>query len=191
MWLSCIPGPKCPIHPLLSIIHSPTVVTPAVLNTYYVADPGSASGASFQCMQFLPFLSIFSYLSYLGHTSLLGLQTKTRRWATLLLSSRPSTITRRHPWTPWWTFLCMLSASARKSASHKKWHVLVPLDGFPCFSHHWIALELLYNMRLEPSFSIEWFLRYTLTNLIKIQHFNARFTIQIHTKWINALFFIF
>ena len=41
-----------------------------------VADPGSASGATFQCMQFLPFLSIFSYL---GHTSLLGLQTKTRR----------------------------------------------------------------------------------------------------------------
>ena len=43
------------------------------------ADPGSASGATFQYMQFLPFLSIFSYLSYLGHTSLLGLQTKTRR----------------------------------------------------------------------------------------------------------------
>ena len=44
-----------------------------------VADPGSASRATFQCMQFLLFLSIFSYLSYLGHTSLLGLQTKTRR----------------------------------------------------------------------------------------------------------------
>ena len=44
-----------------------------------VADPGSASGGTFQCMQFLPFLSIFSYLFYLGHLSLLGLQTKTRR----------------------------------------------------------------------------------------------------------------
>ena len=44
-----------------------------------LADTGSASGATFQCMQFLPFLSIFSYLFYLGHLSLLGLQTKTRR----------------------------------------------------------------------------------------------------------------
>ena len=44
-----------------------------------LADPESASGATFQCIQFLPFLSIFSYLSYLGHTLLLGLQTKTRR----------------------------------------------------------------------------------------------------------------
>ena len=44
-----------------------------------VADPGSASGGTFQCMQFLPLFIYFSYLSYLGHTSLLGLQTKTRR----------------------------------------------------------------------------------------------------------------
>ena len=44
-----------------------------------VADPGSASGGTFQCMQFLPFFIYFSYLSYLGHLSLLGLQTKTRR----------------------------------------------------------------------------------------------------------------
>jgi hypothetical protein len=33
------------------------------------ADPGSASGATFQCMQFLP---ISSYLFYPGHLSLLG-----------------------------------------------------------------------------------------------------------------------
>ena len=44
-----------------------------------VADPGSASGGTFQCMQFLPFFIYFSYLFYLGHLSLLGLQTKTRR----------------------------------------------------------------------------------------------------------------
>ena len=31
-----------------------------------LADPGSASGATFQCMNFLAFLFIFSYLSYLG-----------------------------------------------------------------------------------------------------------------------------
>ena len=44
-----------------------------------VADPGSTSGGTFQCMQFLPFFIYFSYLFYLGHLSLLGLQTKTRR----------------------------------------------------------------------------------------------------------------
>ena len=44
-----------------------------------VADPGSTSNDTFQCMQFLPFFIYFSYLFYLGHLSLLGLQTKTRR----------------------------------------------------------------------------------------------------------------
>ena len=34
-------------------------------------------------------------------------------------------------------------------ASCKKWHNLVPLDGFPLFKHHSIALVLLYSMRLE------------------------------------------
>ena len=38
-----------------------------------VADPGSASVATFQCIKFWPFLSISSYLFYLG------LQTKTKR----------------------------------------------------------------------------------------------------------------
>ena len=38
-----------------------------------VADPGSAPGGTFQCMQFLLF---FIYLFYLGHLSLLGLQRK-------------------------------------------------------------------------------------------------------------------
>ena len=56
-----------------------TVVRPAVQNSTNVADPGSASGGTFQCMQFLPFFIYFSYLSYLGHLSLLGHQTKTRR----------------------------------------------------------------------------------------------------------------
>ena len=56
-----------------------TVVRPVVQNSTNVADPGSASGGTLQCMQFLPFFIYFSYLSYLGHLSLLGLQTKTRR----------------------------------------------------------------------------------------------------------------
>ena len=58
---------------------------------------------------------------------------------TLLLSSRSSPITWRCPWAPQWTFLCMLSASAQKSNLHRKWHVLVPLDGFPWFNHHSVA----------------------------------------------------
>ena len=126
-------------------------------------------------MQLLPFLSFFSYLSYLGHTSILGFQTRPEDRATLLLSSRSSPIIQRHPWAPRWTFLCMLSVSARKSASRKKWYVLVPLDELPYFNHHWIALELLYNMRLEPSFSMERFPSYTLTKIDTIRHFNARF----------------
>ena len=61
-----------------STIQDLAVVKPAVQNTYKPCRSRSASGATFQCMQILPFLSIFSYLSYLDHTSLLGLQTKTR-----------------------------------------------------------------------------------------------------------------
>ena len=96
-----------------------------------LADPASASGATFQCMQFLPFLSIFSYLSYLGHASLLGLQRPEDR-APLLLSSCSSPITQDiHELRGEDTFLCMLFASARKSASCKKWYILVCSDGFP------------------------------------------------------------
>ena len=56
-----------------------SVVRPAVQNSTNVADPRSASGGTFQCMQFLPFFIYFSYLPYLGHLSLIGLQIKTRR----------------------------------------------------------------------------------------------------------------
>ena len=68
-----------------------------------------------------------------------------------------SPITQRHPWAPRWTFLCMLSASAQKSTSRKKWHVLFTLDGFPWFKNNPVAFVLLYNMRLKRSFSFEWF----------------------------------
>ena len=44
-----------------------------------VADSGSASGGTFQCMQFLPFSFFLTCSIYLGHLSLLGPQTKTRR----------------------------------------------------------------------------------------------------------------
>ena len=55
----------------------------------------------------------FPYLSYLAHPSLLGLQTKTRRWATFLLSSYSDAITWRRSWAPWWMFLCILSTSTQ------------------------------------------------------------------------------
>ena len=45
-----------------------------------------------------------------------------------------------------------------KSTSRKKWHIFVPLNGFPLFNNHPVALVLVYNMRLERSFSIELFL---------------------------------
>ena len=41
---------------------------------------------------------------------------------------------------------------------------LVQKDGFPWFKHHSVALCLLYNMSLEPSFPIEQFQRYTWRN---------------------------
>ena len=69
----------------ISLIPNPSSLAPAQLLSQQskirtsVADPGSASNGTFQCMQFFPFLSIFSYLFYLDHLSLLGLQTKTRR----------------------------------------------------------------------------------------------------------------
>ena len=97
-------------------------------------------GATFQYMKFLLFFCIFSYLSYLEHPSLLGLQRPEER-ATFLLSSYSSPITQRHLWAPQWTFICMLCASARKSAPRGKWHVLVPLNGFPWFKHHSVALS--------------------------------------------------
>ena len=55
---------------------------------------------------------------------------------TPLFSSCSSPITRRRPWAPLWTFLCMLSASALKSALHKKWETLVPFDRFPWFNKY-------------------------------------------------------
>ena len=48
----------------------------------------------------------------------------------------------------------------------KKRYVLVPLDGFLRFNHHSVFLVLLYNMRLEQSFSTEWFQRYTLVKFV-------------------------
>ena len=65
-------------------------------------------------------------------------------------------------------FCACYSQALTKSASRKKWHVLVPLDGFPWFKHHSIALLLLYNIRLERSFSIERFQSYTASKNWKI-----------------------
>ena len=136
-----------------------------------VADPESASGGTSSACN----LSIFSYLSYLGHPSFLGLQTKTRRQSnsstfcsfqshnpeTFMSSTATAFVHATHK-----RFCAMCYSQAlTKSASRKKWYVLVPLDGFPWFKHHSIALVLLYNIRLEQSFSIERFPSYTLLNI--------------------------
>ena len=52
-----------------------------------------------------------------------------------------------------------------KSASHKKWYVLVCWDRFPRFNHDSVALVLLYNMRLEQNYSIERFQSYALLKI--------------------------
>ena len=61
--------------------------------------------------------------------------------------------------------MCMLFTSAQKGASRKKWHILVCSDWFPWSNHYFIALEVLYNMSMVPSFSIEWYPSYTQLNI--------------------------
>ena len=97
-----------------------------------VADPGSASGGTFQCMQFLPFFISFSYLSYLGHLSLLGLQTKTRRQrnSSIFCSFRSHNLE---------TFVSSVASTSvhaickrsQKYLAQKVGGIQVPLDGFP------------------------------------------------------------
>ncbi len=110
-------------------------------------------------MQFLPFFIYFSYLFYLGHLSFLGLQTNTRR------QSNSSTF-----WTSksynMETFMSS-TASAFVHATRKRYQKVPraksgtfwfpwmdPVDGFQWFNPNSIALVLLFNMRLERSFSI-------------------------------------
>ena len=71
-------SPESGMHPSLKCAEMHLSLSQWSKTRTSVADPGSASGATFQCMQFLPFL-YFSYLSYLAHTSFLGLQTKNRK----------------------------------------------------------------------------------------------------------------
>ena len=73
-----------------------------------------------------------------------------------------------------------------KSALHKKWHVLVPLDGSPYFNHYCIALELLYNMRLEPSFFIERFQSYSTSKITEFQCYHVVFLGGLSNVWSYA-----
>ena len=127
-----------------------------------VADPGSASGGTFQCIQFLPFFIYFSYLFYLGHLSLLGLQTKTRR------QSKSSTFSSFKSHNPE-TFMSS-AAIAFVHAVCKRSQKCLAQKVVRFGSLGWIpmiiALVLLYNMRLERSFSIERFQSYTLLKTV-------------------------
>ena len=113
-------------------------------------------------MQFLPFLIYFSYLFYLGHLSLLGLETKTRRQRN---SSTFFSFKSHNPKT-----LMSSAVSAFVHATRKR-SQKVPRTKSGTFwfpKHHSLALVLLYNIRLERSFSIEWFQSYTASKIRKI-----------------------
>ena len=112
------------------IIHS-VVVPPVVQNTYKPCRYRKCIRVHIPMHAIFAIFIFFSYQSYLGHTSLLGLQTKPEDRATLSRSSRSSPTTRRHPWAPWWTLLCMPFAS-----THKKWDIQVCYIRFPRFNHH-------------------------------------------------------
>ena len=100
------------------IVHS--VVKPAVqLLHIQEVHPGPHTNACNFCRCY-PFFHTCSTRSYFPS------RTPNTRRATLLLPSHSSPTTRRHPWAPWWTSLCMPSASARKSASRKKWVLRFP-----------------------------------------------------------------
>ena len=74
----------------------------------------------------------FSYTSVLS-----------RSYSTLTTPDNDQKITRRHPSRS--AVVVFVHAIRKRS---KKWHVFVPLDGFPWFNH---LFELLDNTRLEPS----------------------------------------
>ena len=107
-----------------------------------VADPGSASGGTFQCMQFLPVFIYFSYLFYLGHLSLLGLQTKTKRQSN---SSTFCSFKFHHPEifmnSAASVFVDATCKRSQKCLAQKVGHLGSP--GW--FKHHSIALVLLYK----------------------------------------------
>ena len=133
-----------------------------------VADPGSASGGTFQCMQFLPFLSIFSYLFYLGYLSLLGLQTKTRR------QSNSSTLCSFKSHNPE-TFMSSTASASVHAICKRSQKCLVQKVGH-LGSLGWIPMiQVLLNsscvalqyMRLEQSFFIETFQSYTLLKIVQ------------------------
>ena len=71
-------------------------------------------------------------------------------------------------------FCACYSQALTKSASCKKEYVLVPLEGFPWFKHHSIALVLLYNIWLERSFSIKRLQSYMLLNIVQKLFFQHR-----------------
>ena len=139
-----------------------SVVKPVVQNAYKRCRSG-------KCIQgHIPMHAIFTVFIYFfipvlsRPFSLLGLQTKTRRSSN---SSTAQWFKSCHPETFMSSAVNIFVHTIHKNALRKKWHVLVRLDRFPWFNHHSIALVLLYNMSLEPSFSIERFPSYTQLNI--------------------------
>ena len=86
-----------------------------------VADPGSASGGTCQCMQFLPFFIYFSYLFYLGHLSPLALQTKTRRQSNSSTFCSFKSHNTETFMSSMATLLCILLISTHKKCLAQNW----------------------------------------------------------------------
>ena len=155
-----------------------TVVKPAVQNTYkrcrsrkYIRwhIPVHAIFAVFYLF-FLPFLSRSPFTSRTPNKD-----QKTEQLFYFLLVQFPSPGDIHELCGK--RFCACYSQVLTKSASRKKWGIQVSLDGFPCFKHHSIALVLLYNIRLERSFSIERFQSYTLLKIVQKLLFHCvRFT---------------
>jgi hypothetical protein len=105
-----------------------------------IADPGSASGATFQCMQFLGvFINFFNLSCSYRPSLLLGLQTKTRRWtnSSTFFSFNPVTVVSSMA-------IGFVHAVHKRSQNvQKSVGVHVPVDLFPGFNHHSIILVLI------------------------------------------------
>ena len=123
-------------------------------------------------MQFLPFFIYFSYLFYLGHLLLLGLQTKTRRQS---ISSTFYSFKSYNPET-FMSSAANASVHATRKRSHKAPRAKSGAFRFPWMDSHDSSV-LLYNMRLERSFSIEPFQSYTALKITKFQYNRVVFSI--------------
>ena len=124
--------------------YNSTVVTPAVQNTYKHSKYRKCIQAALQCIIISPFTYfVFYRLSTVIFHFQDSKQTPGGR-ATLLLSVRCVLQNRDVLELRYVQFCECYSQAHKKSASRKKWHVLVPLDRLSRFKNHCVEPALLY-----------------------------------------------